>query len=39
MKEFDDRKKREEEEGKLKEGQPDDDGWITVTKQQVLKQF
>ncbi len=33
MSEFDTRKEREEEEAKLKEGQPDDEGWITVTKQ------
>nr|CAH0100194.1 unnamed protein product [Daphnia galeata] len=32
MEEFDKRKEREEKEEKLKEGQPDDDGWITVTK-------
>jgi hypothetical protein len=36
MEEFDKRKEREEKEEKLKEGQPDDDGWITVTKQQVF---
>ncbi len=33
MSEFDTRKEREEEEAKLKEGQPDNEGWITVTKQ------
>jgi hypothetical protein len=33
MSEFDSRKEREEEEAKLKEGQPDNEGWITVTKQ------
>jgi hypothetical protein len=27
------KKEKEEEEAKLKEGQPDDEGWITVTKQ------
>ncbi|XP_046447845.1 ribosomal RNA-processing protein 7 homolog A-like [Daphnia pulex] len=32
MSEFDTSKEREEEEAKLKEGQPDDEGWITVTK-------
>ncbi len=36
MKEFDERKQREEEQEKLKEGQPDDEGWITVTKQYVI---
>ena len=36
MKQFDLSKTREEEEEKLKEGQPDDDGWITVTKQYVF---
>ena len=36
MSEFDKRKQQEEEDAKLKEGQPDDDGWITVTKQQVF---
>lgn len=33
MKEFDSKKAKEEEEMRNKEGQPDEEGWITVTKQ------
>lgn len=33
MKEFDAKKQKEEEELRAKEGEPDEEGWITVTKQ------
>lgn len=33
MSDFDQKKQVEEENMRLKDGQPDDDGWITVTKQ------
>lgn len=36
MSEFDQKKQKEEEEMRMKEGQPDEDGWITVTKQYIL---
>ena len=36
MNKFDQKKLREEEEMRAKEGQPDNDGWITVTKQLEL---
>lgn len=36
MKSFDKKKEMEEEKLKAKEGEPDDEGWVTVTKQKVF---
>lgn len=33
MEEFDRKKQKEDEKLRMKEGEPDDEGWVTVTKQ------